>query len=98
MSTRLVDSPACVVADNGRMFTPELKKIFEATGQKLPEETWILEINPNHELVKKAQSFDDATFPRWAQLIFNQALLADAGTLKDPQAYVKLVNDLLLSK
>ncbi len=98
VSTRLVDSPACVVADNGRMFTPELKKIFEATGQKLPEETWILEINPNHELVKKAQSFDDATFPRWAQLIFNQALLADAGTLKDPQAYVKLVNDLLLSK
>ncbi len=98
VSTRLIDSPSCVVNESGRMFTEQMKRILEATGQKMPQETWILELNPEHELVKKAAEQEGEAFNRYAKLIFGEALLSDAGSLKDPRSYVNLVNDLILGK
>lgn len=98
VSSRLTDSPACVVAEGGQRLTPQMRRIYEAAGQMLPEDTWILEINPSHALIEKAAAADEEHFKRYAELVFLQAQLADAGSLKDPQAYVQLVNDLLLGK
>lgn len=96
ISTRLVDSPSCVVGEQGRMFTAQMKRMLEAAGQKLPEEKYILEINPTHPLIEKAnQEIDESRFAKWAELILSQALLADQGSLKDPASFVKCMNDLL---
>lgn len=97
VSTRLIDSPSCVVAENGRAMTAQMRRIMEAAGQTLPEEKFILEINPEHALIARAGAeTDDERFGRWAELIFSQALLSDQGTLKDPASFVKVVNSLLL--
>ncbi len=97
VSTRLVDSPSCVISDMNRMMTSQMKRLMEASGQKLPEEKYTLELNPDHALVKKAYAEQDETrFQEWAMLIYEQALLADEGSLKDPSSFVKRVNDLLM--
>lgn len=97
VSTRLIDSPSCVVAENGRAMTAQMRRIMEAAGQTLPEEKFILEINPEHALIAKAAAeSDDERFGRWAELIFSQALLSDQGSLKDPASFVKVLNSLLL--
>lgn len=97
VSTRLIDSPSCVVGEGGRMMTAQMRRIMEAAGQKLPEEKYILEINPKHALVEKAAAeTDNERFAKWAEVIFAQALLTDQGTLKDPSAFVKVLNSLLL--
>lgn len=97
VSTRLTDSPSCVISDSSRMMTNQMKRLLEATGQKLPEEKYTLEINPEHPLVKKAYAeIDETQFKKWAEVIFEQALLADQGGLKDPSAFVKNLNALLL--
>lgn len=97
VSTRLIDSPSCVVGEGGRMMTAQMRRIMEAAGQKLPEEKYILEINPKHALVEKAAAETDTErFAKWAEVIFAQALLTDQGTLKDPSAFVKVLNSLLV--
>ncbi len=97
VSARLIDSPSCVVAENGARMTAQMRRLLEASGQKLPDERYILEINPSHALVVKANAEQDAgRFASWAELIFQQALLADQGTLKDPAAFVKVMDSLLL--
>ena len=97
VSSRLVDSPSCVVGEQGRMLTAQMKRLLEASGQQIPEEKYILEINPTHPLIVKAsQEVDESQFAKWAELIYTQALLADQGALKDPSAFVKCMNSLLL--
>lgn len=97
VSTRLIDSPSCVISDANRMMTLQMRRILEASGQSMPEEKYTLEINPSHKLVQKANSeTDDARFAKWAQLILDQALLSDQGALKDPSSFVKSMNELLL--
>lgn len=91
-STRLVDSPACIVADEGDM-SAHLARMLKSAGQSAPASKPILEVNPGHALVKKlegSERFDDL-----ANILFDQALLAEGGTLEDPAAYVKRVNALL---
>ncbi len=96
VSTRLVDTPSCVISEQNMMMTGQMRKLLEASGQKLPNEKYVLEINPSHPLVKKMEEqTDPAMFAKWAQLIFNQALLADQGGVKDPATFVKLMNELL---
>ncbi len=98
ISTRLVESPSCVVTD-GNMFTGQMQKLLEAAGQKLPEIKYILEINPEHALVKKAYAeIDESVFAKWASIILNQAILSEQGGLKDPSSFLKEVNELLLTK
>ncbi|MBN4665568.1 molecular chaperone HtpG [Pandoraea nosoerga] len=92
---RLTDSPSCLVSDENDM-SGTLQRLMKAAGQKMPEFRPILEINPEHALVKRlsAQSADIAD---WTQLLFDQALLAEGGSLEDPAAFVKRTNALLLA-
>ena len=93
VSNRLVDSPALLVTADGEL-SPQMMQMLKQMGQPVPESKPILEVNPNHPLIQKlesAEQFDDL-----AQVIFDQALLAEGGQLEDPAAYLKRVNALLM--
>jgi molecular chaperone HtpG len=92
---RLTDSPACIVTGEHDM-SANLERMLKAAGQKAPSTKPILEINPQHSLVErlKAES-DDGKFADWANLIFDQALLAEGGQLEDPASFVRRLNGLL---
>ncbi|MFD2368284.1 molecular chaperone HtpG [Pseudoduganella sp. GCM10020061] len=96
---RLTDSPACLVADEHEL-SGHLVRMLKAAGQNAPESKPILEINPNHPLVTrlKYENADSAQFADWSHILFDQALLAEGGSLTDPAAFVKRINELLLSK
>ncbi len=93
VTTRLVDSPACIVVEEGDM-SAHLARLLKQAGQEAPEAKPTLEINPEHALVKALDGH--ARFDDLAQVLFDQALLAEGGQLADPAAYVKRVNALLL--
>jgi molecular chaperone HtpG len=94
-TTRLTQSPACIVADENDLGL-EMQRILKATGQQLPETKPILEVNPNHPLIKKMhQITDDELFKEWSKMMFEQAVLAEGGHLDNPAAYVTRVNQLL---
>jgi molecular chaperone HtpG len=94
-TTRLVDSPACIVVDDGDM-SQHLARMLKQAGQDAPKSQPILEVNPEHALLKKMDSADGGErFDDLALILFDQALLAEGGQLEDPAAYVKRVNALL---
>jgi molecular chaperone HtpG len=95
---RLTDSPACLVADEHEL-SANLVRMLKAAGQNAPESKPILEINPNHPLVTRLK-YEDAAGPRfgdWAHILFDQAMLAEGGSLTDPAAFVKRLNEMLLA-
>ena len=92
---RLTDSPSCVVADENDM-GGNLARILKAAGQKAPEMKPILEINPKHPAVQRLK-YEEARFDDWANLLLEQATLAEGGTLDDPAGFVKRINDLMLA-
>ena len=92
-TSRLVDSPACLVVQDGDMST-QLARMLKQAGQAVPEVKPILEVNAEHPLVKKL--VDSSNFDDLAHIIFDQALLAEGGLPADPAAYVKRVNALLV--
>ena len=95
-TSRLVDSPACLVVQDGDMST-QLARMLKQAGQTVPEVKPILEVNAQHPLVKKLEaSVDGVHFDDLAHILFDQALLAEGGMPADPAAYVKRVNALLL--
>lgn len=94
-TARLVDSPACVVVDEHEL-SPHLLRMLKAAGQDAPEVKPILEVNPQHALVKRLEAQPDASFGEWAELLLDQAMLAEGASLKDPAAFVKRMNALLL--
>lgn len=96
-ATRLTDSPSCVVAENGSFISAQMRRMFEAAGQPVPEARYILEVNVNHPLLQKAAAGDDAAFERWAKVILDQAVLAEQGTLADPNGFIREMNALLAS-
>jgi molecular chaperone HtpG len=96
LTFRLTDSPSCLVADEGEM-SGYLQRMLKAAGQQAPEFHPILEVNPEHPLVK-ALSADHADFADWCHLLFDQALLAEGGALEDPSSFVKRTNALLLAR
>lgn len=97
ITNRLVDSPSCVVGTQDQMITPQMRRMLEAAGHSVPEERFTLEINPQHPLIKRAFAEKDETrFAAWAEVILDQAMLADQGSVKDPAGFVKRLNDLLL--
>ncbi|TSE23444.1 Chaperone protein HtpG [Tepidimonas sediminis] len=92
VSARLVDSPACLVVEDGE-YSMQLARLLKAAGQKVPDVKPILELNPEHALVRKLDGhphFDDL-----AHVLFDQALLAEGGMPEDPAGYVKRVSALL---
>lgn len=97
VSNRLVDSPAILVTAEGEL-SPQMIQMLQQMGQEVPETQPILEVNPDHPLIKKLDSREqaDGDFDKLAQVIFDQALLADGGQLDDPAAYLKRVNELLM--
>lgn len=93
---RLTESPACLVADTYDM-GGNLERLLKSAGQKVQHTKPILEINPQHPMVQKLKTEVD-NFQDWCHLLFDQALLAEGGQLEDPVAFVKRLNELLLSK
>ena len=92
---RLTDSPACLVSEENEL-SGNLARMLKAAGQKTPESKPILEINPTHKLVKRLESeAADNVFNDLAFVLFDQALLAEGGTLDDPASFVKRMNSLI---
>jgi molecular chaperone HtpG len=97
VTTRLVDSPACLVVEDQGM-SLQLQRLLKQAGQAAPDMKPVLEINPEHALVQKMVSKLDAGshFDDLAHILFDQALLAEGGLPADPAAYVRRVNALLV--
>ncbi|MFJ3059043.1 molecular chaperone HtpG [Herbaspirillum sp. NPDC087042] len=95
ISSRLTDSPACLVADENEL-SGNLVRMLKAAGQAAPESKPTLEINPDHPLVQRLK-YEEARFGDWSHLLFDQALLAEGGALADPAGFVKRMNDMLLA-
>jgi molecular chaperone HtpG len=93
VSTRLVDSPACIVVDEGDM-SAHLARMLKQAGQSAPASQPILEVNAGHALVRRLER-DEAHFDDLAHLLFDQAWLAEGGQLEDPAAHVSRVTRLL---
>ncbi|MFL9881282.1 molecular chaperone HtpG [Herbaspirillum rhizosphaerae] len=91
---RLTDSPTCLVADEDEL-SGNLVRMLKAAGQAAPDAKPILEINPDHPLVQRLK-YEETKFDDWANILFDQALLAEGGALTDPSGFVKRLNDMLL--
>lgn len=92
---RLTDSPACLVSD-AHDLSGNLARILKAAGQNAPETKPILEINPSHKLVKRLEAESaENVFADLTHVLFDQALLAEGGTLEDPASFVKRMNSLI---
>ncbi len=94
LTHRLTDTPAIVTTDANEMST-QMAKLFAAAGQDVPEVKYIFEINPDHNLVKRvADTQDETRFAEWVELLLDQALLAERGTLDDPNQFIRRMNQL----
>lgn len=95
LTHRLTDTPAVVSTDSDEM-TTQMAKLFAAMGQQAPEVKYTFELNPDHTMVKRvADIASDDEFNEWIELLFEQALLAERGTLENPTAFIKRMNKLL---
>ncbi|WP_062814207.1 molecular chaperone HtpG [Proteus mirabilis] len=95
LTHRLTDTPAIVTTGADEMST-QMAKLFAAAGQQVPEVKYNFELNPNHPLVKQtAELTDETQFADWINLLLDQALFAERGTLEDPNKFIRLVNQLL---
>jgi molecular chaperone HtpG len=94
---RLTESPSCLVSDEHGM-SMNLERILKAAGQQVAGTKPILEINPDHPIVKRLKAeTDEARFADWSHILFDQALLAEGGQLDDPAGFVKRLNGLMLT-
>ncbi|WDE00893.1 molecular chaperone HtpG [Thalassomonas actiniarum] len=97
LSQRLTDSPACIVTDEQDM-SSQMMKLMESVGQPVPDSKPIFEINAEHDLVRHvADEQDDEQFKQWTDVLFDQAMLAERGSLQDPASFVSRLNKLMLS-
>jgi len=96
VSTRLTDSPACLVVDDYEM-SQNLARVLKQMGQDAPMPVPVIELNLEHPLLKRMDAeADEDKFNDLAQVIFDQALLAEGGQLEDPASFVHRLNRLLL--
>ncbi|WP_312242080.1 molecular chaperone HtpG [Pantoea sp.] len=95
LTHRLTDTPAIVTTDANEIST-QMAKLFAAAGQEVPDVKYIFELNPEHALVKRvADTQDETRFGEWIELLLDQALLAERGTLDDPNQFIRRMNQLL---
>ena len=96
LTHRLTDTPAIVTTEANEM-TTQMAKLFAAAGQDVPEVKYLFELNPDHALVKRAaDTEDESRFAEWIELLLEQALLAEKGSLEDPNQFIRRMNQLLL--
>jgi molecular chaperone HtpG len=97
VTSRLTDSPSCLVSDEHGM-SSHLERMLKAAGQHVPASKPILEINPQHPIVQRvAGESDERRFSDWSHILFDQALLAEGGQLDDPASFVKRLNEVMLT-
>jgi molecular chaperone HtpG len=95
-TSRLTESPACLIADQHDM-SANLERLLKAAGHQVPGARPILEINPQHPLVARLKDeIGKERFADWSTILFEQALLAEGGNLEDPGSFVKRLNQLML--
>lgn len=94
-TTRLTDSPACIVLNEHEMAL-HMQRLMKQAGHDIPLGKPVLEINPRHPLLERMRAQPDAQFENWALLLLEQAILAEGGQLEDPTGFVKRMNRLLL--
>ena len=92
VSSRLSESPSCLVADENEM-GGNMERIMKSMGQDIPDTKPILEINPKHPLVKKLKTKVDKDL---VKVLFDQAVLSEGGQIKEPAEFVKRMNKLML--
>ncbi|MCW8917723.1 MAG: molecular chaperone HtpG [Gammaproteobacteria bacterium] len=92
---RLTNSPACLVTGEHEM-SANLERILKSVGQEAPSIKPIMELNPEHPLVGKLKAEEGGRFDDMASILFDQALLAEGGTLDDPASFVAKLNKMLL--
>ena len=96
VTSRLTDSPACLVSDHGT--SRNLERMLKEVGQSVPPTRPVMEINPEHPIVERLKAeTDDQRFSDWTHILFDQALLAEGGQLDDPAGFVKRLNELMLA-
>ncbi len=95
VTSRLTDSASCLVSDEGEI-SGNLERLLRQAGQKAPERKPILEINPDHALVRRLLE-DRSQVADWSQLLLDQALLAEGGQLEDPAGFVRRLNAMLVA-
>ncbi|UZD57095.1 molecular chaperone HtpG [Shewanella algae] len=97
VTTRLTDTPACVVAGEGEM-SSQMIKLMQAAGQQVPEVKPTFELNPTHPLVARLnEDADESRFNDWSNLLLQQAMLSEKGSLADPSEFIRLMNQMLLA-
>jgi molecular chaperone HtpG len=97
VTSRLTTSPACLVSDDNDMGR-HLEQILKASGQSIPGSKPILEINPDHPIIKKIDGEkDNDLFTDWSHILFDQALLSEGGQLADPVNFVNKLNAMIVS-
>jgi molecular chaperone HtpG len=96
VSTRLTSSPACLVTNEQDM-AMHMQQILKQAGQTIPSSKPVLEINPDHPVMKKVEAATDEQFKNWTNLIYDQCVLAEGGQLEDPASFVKSMNEMLLA-
>jgi len=96
LTQRLTSTPSCIVADNDDMST-QMAKLMAQMGQPVPDSKPIFEINPEHVMITKlADMADEELFAEWSELLLQQAVLSEKGSLDDPSEFVARINKLLL--
>ena len=96
MTHRLTDSPACLVTGEHDM-SANLERLLQQAGQDVMGHKPILELNPEHALVKRlSKDTDSERFDDWTRILFEQALLSEGGQLEDPATFVSRLNKMLL--
>jgi molecular chaperone HtpG len=95
VTDRLTDSPSCLVSDEGDI-SGTLQRMLKQAGQKAPERKPILEINPEHPLVRRMDT-EAGDLADWSRLLFDQAMLAEGAQLEDPSGFVRRLNEMLLA-
>ncbi len=96
LSHRLTSSPACLVRDQNAL-GPQMERLLKAAGQSFDQTKPILEINPDHIIIRELNQIDDARLGEWSTLLFEQALLSEGSSLSDPAAFVHRMNQLWIA-
>ena len=100
LSARLTESPACLVGESGDL-SPQLEQLLRAANQTVPLVKRILEVNADHEILRKLQAIYDANpedpcIEDYARLLYGLAVLAEGGQLPDPAAFSKQVASVMV--